>query len=156
MAIRRWNATCVEHGLMLMPVVLDRMRGEIGPIVIPKETACYECLRARENANLTDPVKERLAEQAAVVGQIRNTFHGAMAGAVAEFAALEIAKLLSGAMLPKMGAFTTLALLEPSLQTRYVLKVPRCRVCSPMLWRPAPNLENRAFWNRVMDKAKRV
>lgn len=150
MAMRRWNAACVEQGSMFFPVVLDRMRAEIGPLTIPKETACYECLRARQNSNLTDPVKERLPEQAAAAGHMRNTFHGAMAGAVADVAALEIAKLLSRAVNPKIGQLIAMALLEPSMTSHFVLKVPRCRVCSPMLWRPAPDLDKRAFWNRVL------
>ena len=63
--MRDWNRFCVEESVQFMPVVLDKFVGTIGPLVIPGETACYECFRLRENANMDAPEIERAAEKGA-------------------------------------------------------------------------------------------
>ena len=42
----RWNEFCLKQGCHFFPMVLHDLVGYIGPLVVPGETACYECLRA--------------------------------------------------------------------------------------------------------------
>ena len=65
--LRHWNSWCVNRGCTFLPVMLDKGIGCVGPLVVPGETACYECLRARENSNLEDPETRRAAENLVAV-----------------------------------------------------------------------------------------
>src|SRR5207245_2377606 len=41
--MRKWNDFCVKHNRTFLPIVLRDLIGYVGPLVIPHETACYEC-----------------------------------------------------------------------------------------------------------------
>ena len=77
--MRPWNEHCVETRIPFLAVVLQDMVGYVGPLVIPGETACFECLRARQNSHLADPETERAAEREAFAGQHVAAVHPAMA-----------------------------------------------------------------------------
>jgi bacteriocin biosynthesis cyclodehydratase domain-containing protein len=131
--MREWNRHCVEQGWHFLPVVLLDLIGYIGPLVIPGETSCYECLRARQNSHMEDPVTARAPESKAFEGQFANGFHPSMAGVLGDVAALELTKFYSGVLpLSRAGALIEVNLMVPSLVTRRVLKIPRCTVCSKM------------------------
>ena len=59
--MRPWNEFCVKRGRHFLPCVLQDSIGYVGPLVVPGETACFECLRARQNSNMADPEVERAA-----------------------------------------------------------------------------------------------
>src|SRR5262249_54130638 len=42
-AMCSWNNLCLDRKINFMPVILKNMIGFIGPLIIPGETACYEC-----------------------------------------------------------------------------------------------------------------
>ncbi|MGH3721450.1 MAG: hypothetical protein ACRDRI_21895 [Pseudonocardiaceae bacterium] len=44
--LRLWNRFCVECGIPFFPVVQHDLLGTVGPLVMPGETPCYECVRA--------------------------------------------------------------------------------------------------------------
>ena len=94
--MREWNGFCVQQGIHFLPVVLNRFTGTIGPLVIPGETACYECLRLRENANMDAPEMERAAEFSAQERQSVTGFHPAMTGILGELASMELCKIYGG------------------------------------------------------------
>jgi thiazole/oxazole-forming peptide maturase SagC family component len=132
-ALRDYNALCVEHGHHFFPVFLQNFVGYIGPHVVPGETACFDCLEARWNAQL-DPDETAMAvSELAIDGPSVVGFHPAMASAVAEVAAFELVKNYGRALTPsRIGTQIELNLLTPRLTTRKILKVPRCRTCSPL------------------------
>jgi len=131
--MREWNAFCVENGVHFLPVVLDRFIGTIGPLVIPGETPCYECLRVRENANMDAPELERLAESGAAERQAVTGFHPAMTNVLGELAAMELCKSYGGGFPWHPGRIIEVNLLGPEIFSRRVLKLPRCAICSPVL-----------------------
>lgn len=143
--LRDWNDYCVRNELLFLPVVLSHNIGSIGPLVIPGETACFECLRARENSQLDDPDLQRAAEYQAVGGQAVKGFHPLMASAVADMAVMELVKFLTFVMPWRIGELIEVNLLAPDLVARKVLKVPRCPVCSPLSKRSAHSPLKRAF-----------
>jgi bacteriocin biosynthesis cyclodehydratase domain-containing protein len=130
--LRPWNAFCVEHGLHFLPVLLQDMIGYLGPFVIPGETACLECLRARQNANLVDSSERRIAEQVAFEGQKVAAVHPAMVAILAETAAFELSRFYGGLPEWNVGKMIEVNLFATTMSSRKVFKAPRCPVCSPL------------------------
>lgn len=135
--LREWNEFCVQQKITFLPVWLDRMVGYVGPLVIPGETPCFECLRARENANASDPETLRLTETTAGDRQPVIGFHPSMASILGDIAAVELTRLYSEMMPWEGGRHIEVRMLVPETITRRLLKVPRCRVCSPLNRRSA-------------------
>lgn len=131
--LSEWNKFCVEHNRDFLPLVLHNLVGHIGPLVIPGETACFECLRARQNAHMRTPDIERAAERGAFEGQIIVGFHPSMATVISEIAAFELTRVYGGAIpKPQVGTLIEVNLLDTYVKARRVLKVPRCPICSPL------------------------
>jgi molybdopterin-synthase adenylyltransferase len=132
-AMREWNKFCVEYQRHFLPVVLQTPIGYVGPLVVPGETACFECLRVRQNSHLQDPDGTRATEGVAFEGQAVTSFHPSMASVLGDIAAIELAKFYSGVLpLWNVGRLIEVNLLSPRLTARKVLKIPRCIVCSPL------------------------
>ncbi len=131
--LRRWNERSIVHRRHFFPVVLHNMIGCVGPYVIPGETACFECLRARQNSNLSHPDQQRAAEMVAFESQGVLGYHPLMPRAVAGTAAMELVKFWSGALpFEQVGSLIEVDLLTPGLTTRKVLRIPSCEVCGTM------------------------
>jgi len=143
--MREWNSFCVQQGIQFLPVVLNRFTGTIGPLVIPGETACYECLRLRENANMDAPEMERAAEFSAQERQSVTGFHPAMTGILGELACMELCKIYGGGIPWRSNYLIEVNLLGPSILTRRVLKLPLCPVCSPALKTSSVYLDKESF-----------
>ncbi len=144
-AISEWNSFCLDIKCNFMPIVLERLIGYIGPFVQPGETACYECLRLRENANMIDFEARRLSEFAAFDRQKVNGFHPSMAFILADVALMELLRFYSGIMLPQMGNLIEIKMLAPEMKSRKVLKLPFCPVCSPLKNRTENNIKTHSF-----------
>ena len=128
--MRQWNRFAVERGIHFLPVVLENLIGHVGPLVIPGEVPCYECLRARENSHMTDPELTRVSESRAVEGQRIAAFHPSMASILGDIAAVEMARVY-GQWSPSgvAGRLLEVNLLTGSMTPRRLLKLPRCAVC---------------------------
>jgi bacteriocin biosynthesis cyclodehydratase domain-containing protein len=128
--LRWWNERASRNGWHFLPVALRDLVGYVGPLVVPGETACYECLRARQNSHLDDPELRRAAESVAFEGQAATGFHPAMASILGDLAALELVKSYSGWPVPRLvGSLIEVNLLAGTMTARKVLRVPRCGVC---------------------------
>ena len=134
--MRDWNRTCVERNALFYPIVLQDEIAYLGPLVVPREGPCFECLWARQNANLEDPARERATEAHAFFGQGVTGYLQPMARIAADIAAIELLKYFSRA-LPggRAGRLIEVDLMRPAITSRNVLKVPRCPVCAR---RPLP------------------
>jgi molybdopterin-synthase adenylyltransferase len=144
--LREWNKFCVERHIHFLPVVLQDVIGYVGPFVVPGETACFECLRARQNAHFDDPEKERATEEVAYEAQSVIGFHPSMASILGDIAAFELTKFYSG-VLPRwnVGSLIEVNLLATHLTVRKVLKVPRCLICSPLKAQSPVEAKKRVF-----------
>src|SRR5262249_19538550 len=98
--MRPWNEFCVQHRIRFFPVVLQDLIGYIGPLVVPGETACFECVRARQNAHFDDPKLARAPEGVAFEGQAVAGYHPAMAAALGSIAAFELGRFYGGGAPP--------------------------------------------------------
>jgi bacteriocin biosynthesis cyclodehydratase domain-containing protein len=145
--MRRWNEFSVEHGCHFLPVVLQDMIGYVGPLVVPGETPCFECLRARQNSHMEDPDSQRAAEHAAFEGQVVAGFHPSMASILGDIAAIELSKFYGGWLQQRVvGSLIEVNLLDSRMTPHKVLKVPRCRVCSPLNAHAPVNLNKAVFY----------
>ena len=136
--LREWNQYAFEHNLRFFPVVLSNMIGTVGPMVIPHETACWECVLARQNSHLRDPASKQAVDAVSHEGQDVIGFHPSMASILGDIAAVEITKFFSRIVpLWNVGKVIEVNLLSTKMTTRKVLKLPRCMVCSPLNTRSA-------------------
>jgi bacteriocin biosynthesis cyclodehydratase domain-containing protein len=129
----QWNSFCLQHNYHFLPVVLENFEGYVGPLVIPKETACYQCLRARQNSHLPDPELARAIEAQSFLSQPFIGFHPSMASILGDITAIELIKYYTGLHpLWNVGTLIEVNLLSPHVRTRKVLKIPRCKACSTL------------------------
>ena len=112
-----------------MPAALDSFIGFVGPLVVPRETACFECLIGRENSNIKNPDAESALRSATLRSRGHAGFHPAMASVLGDFAAMELIKFAADVIPWRIGALFEINMLSPEMTTRRVLKLPRCAVC---------------------------
>ncbi len=125
------NQFCIEKNWHFFPLVLKNMRGYIGPLVIPRETACFECFRKRQDSNLDNPTTKRISENFSFQGQHVIGFHPSMPSIIGNIAALEVTKFYLGAIPDKnVSVLLDVNLLSSKITSRKVLKLPRCSACS--------------------------
>jgi bacteriocin biosynthesis cyclodehydratase domain-containing protein len=133
--VARWNEFCVLHKRPFLPVVLKDLVGWIGPLVIPGETACYECARMRQRAHQPDPGLRQAIEAAAQGGPAG--FLPPMSSMLADMAAIELIRFFCLGDLPsRAGTLIEVSVLAREMTPRPVLKLPRCPVCTPIDERP--------------------
>ena len=132
--MREWNRFCAQNRIDFFPVVLQDLMGYIGPYIIFGETACFECLRARQNSHMERRDDQRAFEVVADEAQGVVGFHPAMAGAVASVAAMQLVNLFSRSLpFTPVASLTELNLVVPRMVGRKVLRIPNCAVCRT-LW----------------------
>jgi len=142
--MRRWNAFCLDRGCHFLPVVLQDLIGYVGPLVVPGETACFECMSVRWNSNLDgDESRWELLgfDTQDVIG-----YHPALATALGAIAAFELTKFY-GIRLPfsVVGRLLEINLLTMQMTPHRIFKVPRCPACSPLNARSATSLTKSWF-----------
>jgi bacteriocin biosynthesis cyclodehydratase domain-containing protein len=130
---RHWNKYCIDHDIHFLPVFLQDLIGYIGPLVVPRETACFECLRVREDSNVADRQMKKAVGAAAFESQPFIGFHPSMASVLGDISAFELTRFYGG-VLPrqKTGVLIEVNLLPSYMTTRKVLKLPRCLICSSL------------------------
>lgn len=142
----RINDRCIQAGI---PWTSYRpgwtgLTVEIGPTVLPKVTACYECYQQRRRSNLANPKYDDMLA-AALKTQTFPLLNLQVTPSLSLFC-YEILRLLSGITQPR----TLSAILEFDLNTSELirhplLKVPRCSACRRDIQSFAPV----RFWSEI-------
>jgi bacteriocin biosynthesis cyclodehydratase domain-containing protein len=132
----RWNAAALARGrrwLLLRP--FDGHAATVGPLVVPGESACHECLLRRLGANLglgSDIFEVETAPAAAVPDTPTEALLVALAAQIA-------LRWLVGRDTTLPGRLHVLAARRRvDISEHHVLRVPRCAACSSVGWLPAP------------------
>jgi bacteriocin biosynthesis cyclodehydratase domain-containing protein len=143
------NRLCLDHELTWTSCRSLGVRYEVGPIIVPRQTACFKCFELRKSSNLDsyDEYRETwqsLAVRNASLGSLNITFG-------AEVLALEAVKLLTGFSRPlTYGSLFSFDLLTLEASIHPILKIPRCPQCSPasaqrpglIIWPPGEGFED--------------
>jgi bacteriocin biosynthesis cyclodehydratase domain-containing protein len=134
--LRAWNRRMLETDtpwLLVLPY--DGRFASLGPLVLPGDTACHECLRRRRLANEDDREARALLDSWPAPFPQPPALAAALAGLAATLAVAWVAT--RDPSLP--GALFVLELDEGVSVTRHhVHRVPRCAACSPSTRLPAP------------------
>jgi molybdopterin-synthase adenylyltransferase len=119
---------------------LDYHRGVIGPIIIPRETACFTCmtLRIRGNASYSrDAMALERHLRHERDDEVEIGLLWPFAGVVAHHLGLEAIKKLTGYTYPStIGAFIAVDFFTSTLSRHEILKLPRCPSCGTARSRP--------------------
>ena len=116
-----FNRLCLAAGTPWLGVRWVAGRIQVGPTVIPHETACFSCWRpAPEPAGAADVAGGCTAPPGAVAPR---------GPAAAELAALEVVRAIAGMELATYGKLFTLDLLSFEASRERILKDPRCPAC---------------------------
>lgn len=132
------NARALQDHTPWLPVIpYDGETAWVGPFSIPWQSACLRCFTLRRSANFSDDVfrPELLRVESASSARPElgpNPVHRIQAGVVANLL-LERVALRDHAPSAAPGGLTTISVNDAGLdvQTRRVLRVPRCPACSP-------------------------
>ncbi len=133
------NTRALETDTPLLPVIaFDSETAWVGPFCIPHQSACMKCFQLRRSANFSDDVfrpellrLQPIDDPTPDFGP--NPIHYIQAGIVANFL-LESVALRNHGPSAMPGGLTTITVNDAGLdvQTRRVLRVPRCPDCSPV------------------------
>jgi molybdopterin-synthase adenylyltransferase len=131
--LREWNEFCVLHDRCFFPVLLQDLIGYVGPVVLPRKSACFECFILRQNSHLSNPAIERAAEFTAFEGQSVVGFHPSMASILGDLAAFELTKFYGlGPATWTISTQIEVNLLAATMKPRRILRLPRCPVCTSL------------------------
>jgi bacteriocin biosynthesis cyclodehydratase domain-containing protein len=145
-ALSDWNELALEHELCWLPLrPFDGLAALIGPLVVPRESACWECLLLRLAGHVEYGPDLGRIEAVPLAASSSAPLDAITAGVAAQLALCWIGGLDS--TLPGV-----LHVLETrpalSLSTHTVLRVPRCPRCSsveqaapPLPWHEAEPVE---------------
>ena len=125
------NSACLASGTRWLRVLMSATSAQLGPTIVPHQTACHTCLDLRSRAHQRD-LDGYLAYRAHLES-VGPTDEGSIApfrSAVAGQVALEITRLLVGFAPPVTpGRFYELSVASPVAIAHDVLRVPGCPSC---------------------------
>jgi thiazole/oxazole-forming peptide maturase SagC family component len=137
--LEEWNSYAVQHKIPFYPAVLQNMVGYAGPLVIPGEGPCLECLTHRQNSNTAEFREKRQVEKFAFESQKLVAYHQAMLTVLAEVGIFDLVKFNNNIQWD-VGTLCEIDLLGGNMTRRKLIKAPRCRTCSRSAHQPAVNL----------------
>jgi bacteriocin biosynthesis cyclodehydratase domain-containing protein len=124
----RWNGVALETGCHWLPFgEFDGLIVTVGPLIVPRETACFECFRLRRESTSGCPEELALLRDVAEPAPPRPSLFAAACAIAADIVVRWI-----GAKDPTLpGVVYTIGAEEGlSISAHDVLRVPRCPACS--------------------------
>lgn len=130
--MREWNRRSVATGQALLPVLgFNWSYGQVGPLIVPGQSACLECFLRRAVANVD------------YAAEVYEGMRDASAGAADHYPALLSSVASTAEILhrwivqrdPELPGRMLREHIEPwSRKEHWVMRVPRCEVCRPEGW----------------------
>lgn len=131
------NRAALRAGTPFLPIWLDDLRGYVGPLNHPRESACLRCYYARMDSNQRDyQAAQAIRRYNDENPQAPSSagFLPPMAAILGEIAAAEMTKFIAGFPPPDtVGRIIEVNLVSFASSVRRVLKVPRCPDCSEIM-----------------------
>lgn len=133
------NKLCIDADKPWISLRVGELKFQIGPMVVPNQTACYECFQNRYNGNLSfyeeemqfEKYKEDNWNQMETCGS--DLFYSMAANYLVWEVIKQITKIFTPVTLSRVITFDILTL-ETSIDS--ILKMPRCPVCSNIEKKP--------------------
>jgi bacteriocin biosynthesis cyclodehydratase domain-containing protein len=126
------NRACLVSGTRWLRVAIYGTSAQLGPTVVPNQTACYTCLDLRFQTHQPE-LDGYLAYRAQVGACGSRIEEGSVApfwSAIAAQVALEVMRLVTGFAPPvTVGRFFEFGAVSPVAIPHDVLRVPRCTSC---------------------------
>jgi bacteriocin biosynthesis cyclodehydratase domain-containing protein len=127
------NKAVLAEGIRWLPLaVVDNRELQVGPAVIPTETACYKCFEYRFRSNFTHLESyDHFAQAFSAMGEVVDFgVLGPFAEIAGNFGAIEAMKLLSPEHVAESaGKLVAFSLDTLSAKHHPVLRIPRCPHC---------------------------
>jgi bacteriocin biosynthesis cyclodehydratase domain-containing protein len=140
------NKFCIQHSLPWLIIQAPySAEGIVGPLFIPGETACYECLKMRIKSNIFfyaefeefEKWVEKNKEKVKKFGALEPFWH-----ILASIGALEIVKFISEVHTSQLiGKILTVNFITLEVELHDVLKLPFCATCRKEKLNYSPWLE---------------
>lgn len=130
---RKVNKRCIDNNIPWMSLNIGETRFEVGPLVVPHETACYSCYMNRLNGNSTHFEEETSFRnyKNLETNSISIFAYDTMIRVAAGIAAWEIIKYLSKIFsCVTTGRVIHFNILSLEMKSHTILKMPKCKVCS--------------------------
>jgi bacteriocin biosynthesis cyclodehydratase domain-containing protein len=128
------NDVAIRRRLPVLFGACEGVVGRVGPYVIPKNTACLECLNSRLLAHAGAPELRAFKQYRARFGdRIPDPWptHPAFERTVASLLAVELSQIVLKRSPSTAGGILELSFADRSLRRHGVHKVPRCPSCQP-------------------------
>ncbi len=134
--LARWNERALAESVAWLPIrPYDGRLSAVGPLVVPGESACHECVLLRRASNLDYRSDFRLIEGVGSTAGADPGLESMVAGVAASIALRWL--LAHDTRLPGR-LLAVEASPFPSIEVHEVLRVPRCPSCSDVERRAAP------------------
>lgn len=127
------NELCINNNIPWITVKMGEIRFEVGPLVVPHETACYSCYTNRLNGNTAHYEEEitynnyKNLESENISMFMSDTMIKVAVGILTWEVIKYLSKIFSCVTTGRVIHFNILNL---EMKTHTVLKMPKCKVCS--------------------------
>lgn len=130
------NTLALQQDVPCFFVYREVSRIVVGPLVVPKQSACYQCYKARVEANAPFPA-EYVAYQASVAAETPPRPSQVAVGLVNYLLARAVLCTVTGAFeLFEPGVIYSYDFITLESSSQRILKVPRCEACSKTAGKP--------------------
>jgi bacteriocin biosynthesis cyclodehydratase domain-containing protein len=134
------NEACIRQQKRWVSARVDRTRGIIGPLVAPRESACFTCFELRSRANAEHPTDhEALYRHWKNVDSVPCNWpvNESFLSLIGSYLALDIQRVLTGTQVSAfLGRIFHVDLHTFESKFHELLKIPRCPSCSRVAERP--------------------
>jgi bacteriocin biosynthesis cyclodehydratase domain-containing protein len=137
------NRVCTALRIPWMHVALDGPFLLVGPIFLPRRTACFECLELRVTMNLRESGSYQRYKQALAEGEVHRgplAIEPTLVGILASHTALEAVNYALTGYSFTVGKILTIYLPTMEFAFNEVLRAPTCPACGSMPERDATEL----------------
>ena len=118
------NRISVKKGCPVIYYRIHGMQAQVGPMVIPGVTACFECFRIRRNSHVA-PWERTFVESISDTGRLTATLG-------LDWVAVDVIKLITEVGEPvSRGRLMFIDYFSGLPELHSVLRIPRCSVCGP-------------------------
>ncbi len=141
--LREVNTFCIDSGLPWFSIQgPHNLCGTIGPLFIPGESPCFDCLESRIRSNVEFLEEYDRLEEELKRARKASARYGSIppfSKMLAAIACCELIKYFSGIGVPAvLGSFISINLFSYEVSSHRVLRVPSCAKCSKTQFHISP------------------